>query len=93
MGSGKRIDGVRVPIALRTAVTILPALAAAALQAVCNMERFDSPLVFARFDLLGYLVSNHESWTSFEIWGSLNVRRIPIAIFNFFGLQQNFVSS
>lgn len=93
MGSGERSGGVRAPLAPRTAVTILPALAAAVLQAVYNMERFDSPLVFARFDLLGYLVSNHESWTSFETWGSLNVRRIPIAIFNFFGFQQDFVSS
>ena len=73
-------------------LSLLPALAAILFQAFYNVDRFGSPLVFARLDLLEYMVANRESWASFEIWGSLNVRRIPIAVFNYFGFQPQFLS-
>ena len=77
---------------LAAGASLIPALAAVFLQWFYNVDRFGSPLVFARLDLLEYMVSNQESWTSFETWGRLNAQRIPIAAFNFFGFQGDFFS-
>ena len=75
------------------AASLLPALVAVFFQWFYNVDRFGSPLVFARLDLLEYMAANRESWESFEAWGRLNVQRIPVSVFNFFGFQGEFFST
>lgn len=81
--------GLAIPIF----ATILPALTAIIFQVWYNVDRFDSPVIFARLDRLEYLLANRESWTSFEAWGSLNPRRIPVAFLNYLGFQSDFFAS